>query len=457
MRSRREVMSRVLEEMKRLYLEEGAGSTSIAKKFSLHVTTVLYWLKKAGVEIREPRKREELKRKVDPEVIKEMYESGETVANIARNLSVSSSTISYHLKRMNVKIRPRGSSPPSDVKRLYEAGLGAQEIADMFLVSKGTVKRWLKMLGVRMRSRSEALTMAWKRGRKKSTPRKWSREKTISDLRTVNEWHGKVTKSIASKYKGLVDACKAYFGSFNDALLAAGLPTNYGKVKIPPLTPEFAYWLGLMVGDGSVHSRGDILFSQTKRNEELVYYFAELTEKLFGRKARLSEIKGERFKSPNGRFYKRKDQVKARVGSIAISSWLRQNFGFGEAKFIPQFLLEASADVRASFLRGFFDADGCVGKYSISVTQKDRNLLMQIQKLLASLDIGSRINSYEKEARLSIYRLKDRKKFAQVIGFRLTRLQGKLLRFTHTSQNNKHPPLPSHAFHRVKHISSHIY
>lgn len=89
----------VLNEIKRLYVEEKIGSTTIASKLGLNEKTVVKQLRNMGIEIRG------CKRKYDTKKIISMYtEQKIPIHKIAREFNSSEETISKILKRNNVEI-----------------------------------------------------------------------------------------------------------------------------------------------------------------------------------------------------------------------------------------------------------------------------------------------------------------------------------------------------------------
>lgn len=107
---RRAFSSEEVEEMKRLYLEEGMTQQEIAEQFHCFRTTVGSYLKEAGVPNQRNKARGEGLRIPSEEIrrVAFFYENvGLTVADIARMLRMEQSGVLYRLKLGGVKMRPR--------------------------------------------------------------------------------------------------------------------------------------------------------------------------------------------------------------------------------------------------------------------------------------------------------------------------------------------------------------
>ncbi len=105
---------------------------------------------------------------------------------------------------------------------------------------------------------------------------------------------------------------------------------------------ELSEFLGLMVADGSVFRRG---FRVTKRHQDVLDRFCQLTETLFGYRALLGDNEGTACYT---------------VHSAHISGWLLALGGLApHAKGIPDCVLASPLELQAAFLRGLFE-DGTV-------------------------------------------------------------------------------------------------
>ena len=161
-------------------------------------------------------------------------------------------------------------------------------------------------------------------------------------------------------------------------------------------TDEFAHYLGWVIGDGSTSGTtvATIYGSQEDRDEILPAH-AELLDWInCERPIKLSE-------QGNG-------TAQLRLARRAFKSFL-EALGVhsvkGPEKTIPWAIEQAPADVVAAFLRGLFDADGCVvtstkNRY-VGLGSTSPDLLRGTQKLLSTFGIMSRIYETKKAARKS--------------------------------------------------------
>ncbi len=161
-------------------------------------------------------------------------------------------------------------------------------------------------------------------------------------------------------------------------------------------TDEFAHYLGWVIGDGSTSGTtvATIYGSQEDRDEILPAH-AELLDWInCERPIKLSE-------QGNG-------TAQLRLARRAFKSFL-EALGVhsvkGPQKTIPWAIEQAPADVVAAFLRGLFDADGCVvtstkNRY-VGLGSTSPDLLRGTQKLLSTFGIMSRIYETKKAARKS--------------------------------------------------------
>jgi DNA mismatch repair protein MutS len=146
------------------------------------------------------------------------------------------------------------------------------------------------------------------------------------------------------------------------------------ECKVPThLTPDLAYWLGLLIGDGTITYRNAIVFST--KDPFLAEQFCELSERLFGyaptRKA-------------NGKDYS--------ISSAYLRQWLHQiglDYATAATKRTPQCILCAPRECVVAYLQGLFDTDGYVArKYgNVFLTTASRLLALETQMLLLNLGI----------------------------------------------------------------------
>jgi len=85
--------------------------------------------------------------------LRELYESGQTIAELANHLEVSESCIYSRLKKSGVTMRNTGSRRTPQAQealrnqmiQLRDQGLGSKKIAKAVGVTRSTVRRYLKL------------------------------------------------------------------------------------------------------------------------------------------------------------------------------------------------------------------------------------------------------------------------------------------------------------------------
>jgi ribonucleoside-diphosphate reductase alpha chain len=174
------------------------------------------------------------------------------------------------------------------------------------------------------------------------------------------------------------------------------LTVEYEKTRKPLRVPdkwdeEFAHYLGWLVGDGCVDTRNatavTVYGSDEDKEVVLPRHHALLT--------RITGFESKPSAQPNG-------TSQLRVSRQAFGQFLHQ-LGIAEGhaaeKVVPSSVYEAPEGAVIAFLRGLFDADGCVVHQVSNETRyvglgsRSEELLIGVQELLASLGIASRIHT----------------------------------------------------------------
>jgi ribonucleoside-diphosphate reductase alpha chain len=190
------------------------------------------------------------------------------------------------------------------------------------------------------------------------------------------------------------------------AILAA----HYEKTRKPLRVPtkwdeEFAHYLGWLTGDGCIDSRDATAVT--------VYGSDEDKEHVLPRHhALLTRITG--FESKPS--LQRNGTLQLRVTRRAFGQFLYalgvNDEGRAPEKVVPSSVFEAPEDAQIAFLRGLFDADGCVvdqpnGTRYVGLGSRSEELLIGTQELLASLGIVSRIYQMPQKKESFRYTRKD--------------------------------------------------
>ncbi|MCL4248105.1 MAG: hypothetical protein KJ065_08160 [Anaerolineae bacterium] len=188
------------------------------------------------------------------------------------------------------------------------------------------------------------------------------------------------------------------------------------------MTPEFAELLGLYMGDGYLKERGGLHIVVSQRDADLLDYVGDLLRRVWGsdRQTPVETRQGAWVINLTGyyiaRFFHANDLAKP-----------RGNHGEGAAgAFIPDAVLRAGRACVAAFLRGLFEADGCVTRGNITLNSTSHRLIRQVQTALLGLGVVTTIRTMpEQEDRYgerAIYELrilnrKEAATFVREVGF----------------------------------------
>lgn len=134
------------------------------------------------------------------------------------------------------------------------------------------------------------------------------------------------------------------------------------------ITKEFAYVLGAIKGDGyTVNRNHSYTISLIAKDFEFVSVFKNSIEKWSGLKCTKIKEKGN---------YYRVEMYSKDVYYFIV------NFNLNR-------ILNCSNKIKSAFLRGFADAEGCVGSWDVSIVNTNFELLRLCQKILRQLGIVS--------------------------------------------------------------------
>ncbi len=208
------------------------------------------------------------------------------------------------------------------------------------------------------------------------------------------------------------------------------------KTPIIPekITPEFARILGYYLGDGCYELDRLSFFEQ---REEVAYFYKSLIEKVFG-----IEVKY--------RFRKEKNYHQLRIYSRIVAQLFKQIFAEKDKTMtekLPSIILKSSDSALASFIAGFFDAEGYVVKTRVSLGINNKILARQLQFALLRLGIiaslweyDNRRNPYSDNIRytVSVEDIESLKKFQELCNFASLEKKEKLRSvIEHRSNKNK--------------------
>jgi replicative DNA helicase len=210
-----------------------------------------------------------------------------------------------------------------------------------------------------------------------------------------------------------VQRCDSLFGNITELPISGYLTQNWRNAHRPnipaELSPDFAYYLGLLTGDGCLTNVNYIKFSSS--DEELIQVFYEWGEKL-------------------GLQPRHNKNYDYNMGSTVFYQWLQQIDvkGYSHEKIIPQVILNAPQDCVRAFLQGLFDTDGHseVQRGYIQFVTTSEKLARQVHIMLLQFGIVSKLSRKENAYRGAwLIRITgdNARKFYDNVGFRLSRKQ----------------------------------
>ncbi|MEO8954512.1 MAG: LAGLIDADG family homing endonuclease, partial [Ktedonobacteraceae bacterium] len=172
------------------------------------------------------------------------------------------------------------------------------------------------------------------------------------------------------------------------------LPESFYPLPQQPrtMTPELAYWLGLLTAEGSVTPYETWFVNSSPM---LIDRFVELTRTLFGLEA-VPHRKAETY------------NYNISISSKALSTWLRSELGIARgshAKTVPATVLASSQTDILAFLEGLFWGDATIrgnksGSNTFKYTSKSRKLTRQVHVLLLNLGVIGSFWSHEDKGEL---------------------------------------------------------
>ncbi len=150
---------------------------------------------------------------------------------------------------------------------------------------------------------------------------------------------------------------------------------------------ELAHYLGWLVGDGCVTDAGVVtVYGNAWEQQTVMPRHAELLASLTGHDRKPS-------RQANGTAQLRANSAQLRELFLGLGV----SQGRSSSKVVPESIFQAPTEAAVAFLRGLFDADGCVVNQIVKRTRyvglgsRSEELLLGVQELLASFGIAGRI------------------------------------------------------------------
>jgi ribonucleoside-diphosphate reductase alpha chain len=150
---------------------------------------------------------------------------------------------------------------------------------------------------------------------------------------------------------------------------------------------DLAHYLGWLVGDGCLTNAGAVtVYGNQIEQDSMLPRHAAVLNRLTGHDRKPSV-------QANGTL-----QLRAMNASLRdLLAGLGVNQARSSGKVLPESIFQAPDEIAAAFLRGLFDADGCVvnqaakGTRYVGLGSRSEELLLGVQELLASMGIAARI------------------------------------------------------------------
>ena len=184
--------------------------------------------------------------------------------------------------------------------------------------------------------------------------------------------------------------CRILDLPYNDFISNYAKPFNqYGVVNLPSqLDEDFAQFLGYYMGDGSIEKDRITFFEQRK---DVALYYKKKYDDYFDIDC-------------SYKFRKSKNYHQLRFTSRPLVRLVKNEFPELKKALnskIPIKILESQKDVVASFLKGFFDAEGYVNaKRGVGLGINNKKLAQQLQMLLFRFSIIGSLNEYGNRANI---------------------------------------------------------
>lgn len=378
-------------ELQKLYCHNKMTGKDIAEDVRCSPSTVYNWIKKYNLS-KNSRKDyipKYGKSTIPKKKLKKLYwEKEKTTREIGDQLGVSGSCVLYWMRKYGIPRREVGLIP-IDIKKdtlidlYWEKCLNTSQIAKKFKVSKSTIQVHMEKLGIQRRTTSEA-----QKGKKVTS---------------------KTKKRISRKLKQLHRDGKIQI--WNE-----GKNWYKTKCKLTP-SPELSYLLGVAYGDAKV--------TKYKANSQFAFSL-EVKDKEFAEKFREYALLIIDKKEAEGVWQSKRGYYGFSVYSRQLYDYLTNPLQ-EHKKVIELFPIQ--------FIRGFFDSEGSVYGYSISMCNTNQEVIEYVKQVLETIGIKTHLHSYNREDRdcKTIYHLNiigdSRQIFTEKVNTVIKRKQKRLDRY----------------------------
>jgi len=200
------------------------------------------------------------------------------------------------------------------------------------------------------------------------------------------------------------------------------------------ITPEKAYILGALAGDGSINLNG--ISCHCGIDEDFTEAFCKCVKKAYNYKPRIKILYNNKGQINNyichiyGNIYNEKFIINdiLKYSDIGRFNWK-----------VPDEIINGNETVKSYWLRGFFDAEGCVSydgkRKNIVVVSVNKKEMIKVAQLLKDLEIKFNIYFHKRKKKshsdVTVIRISNDfyniKRFAEKVGFSINRKQQKLI------------------------------
>jgi predicted DNA-binding protein YlxM (UPF0122 family) len=268
------------------------------------------------------------------------------------------------------------------LRNLYhQEKLSLQEIADKYTTTATSVWRWLKEHGIARRKFSDARKIALQKGRVRNIS---------ADIRRLYCQEGLSLQEIADRHGTTPQSVFRWFKKYGIARrnrsAARQVALQKGKVKnlssytvdenfFDEWSPEMAWVLGIVITDGCVYtgSGHSNVLKIDQKNPEILYKVRKLMKS--NRKIyRDTNIYGSVSTPIHTLRFERKRIVSA-----------LSKLGITPRKSLTVRFPDVSKTYVRHFLRGIFDGDGTIDRYSVRFNTGSRTFALSLKKIINSV------------------------------------------------------------------------
>lgn len=193
------------------------------------------------------------------------------------------------------------------------------------------------------------------------------------------------------------------------------MSTTCKPIKIPRLTTEIAWLIGAIQGDGYVRLTADVgkgHISITFGEHETAEINRAVTAiEEFGLQARIAQGDGK--------------CKTVKSSSVQLATYMYEHVKQPKMPLqVPEFILKGSVDIRAAYVAGLIDTDGCVGNRPIVVVASVYpEFVKQLQAVCASIGIATRVklnrpakDKWQAQYHLTLSSREQISKFVKLVG-----------------------------------------